>query len=170
MSIRVCLHALGATQTDRRNTISVYIVKVLFELGLWSYSELKWLEWSVSNDPALCVCVCVCEHTYDREAERKPRKISQTVLLYNCRQINTWPQHWQENPIRGQTAGGLASTLTVNTHVYTEMYGNPLWCHVSSSPLSEQTLYYSRKYLWLSSGEEILGAKGVVWIIRYMCK
>ncbi len=83
-----------------------FIESAAFELGLWSYSELKWHVWSGSNDPALCVCVCVparaCMQAYETEAERKPRERSQTVLLYNCRQINTWPQHWRENPIRGQ--------------------------------------------------------------------
>lgn len=62
--------------------------------------------------------MCVRMQAYEREVERKLRKISQTVLLYNCRQINTWPQHWQENPIRGLKAGGTASALTANTHTF----------------------------------------------------
>lgn len=91
--------------------------KVLFERGLWSHSELKWLDWSVSDNLTLYMCVSVCMqmHIKGRWKENQETCCKSQLCCYTTVGNSIYDHKTERRTQSGRQAGGTASVPRVTT-------------------------------------------------------
>lgn len=125
-----------------------YRIQSSFELGLWSYSELKWLRFG-SDNPSHYVCrsvgVCVFKHAKQKRTENRERQVWLCCCTTVCESIHDHNAE-RENAIRGHRLTVWLQRL--NAHIYAETSSKLQWCRgLLFSTVKHQTLDYSGKHL-----------------------